>query len=65
MTKEEERTLVGCRVLEENNNYRIYELLKRLRKKKHIITKNVEEKIEEKVEEDNTNSEDNIEPKVA
>ena len=59
MTKEEERTLVGCRVLEENNNYRIYELLKRLRKKKHIITKKVEEKIEEKVEEDN------IEPKVA
>ena len=47
----------GCRVLEENNNYKIYELLKRLRKKNHIITK--------KAEDDNTNLEEKAEPKVA
>ena len=39
--KEEGRTLVGCAVLEENDNYRIYELLKRLRKKHHIKTEPV------------------------
>ena len=43
VNNEGERTLVGCRVLEENNNYRVYELLKRLRKKKHLI--NAEPKV--------------------
>ena len=57
VNKEDERTLVGCRVLEENNNYRIYELLKRLRKKNHKVIQNTEN--------DNTNTEDKIEPKVA
>ena len=57
VNKEEGRTLVGCRVLEDNNNYRIYELLKRLRKKNHKITT--------KEENDNTRLEDNSETKVA
>ena len=57
VNREGDRTLVGCRVLEENNNYKIYELLKRLRKKNHIITK--------KAEDDNTNLEEKAEPKVA
>lgn len=42
VAKEEGCTLLGCRVLKENDNYRIYELLKRLRKKNHIIPKKVE-----------------------
>lgn len=57
VNKEEGRMLVGCRVLEENNNYRIYELLKRLRKKNH--------KIAPKVENQDASSEANTEPKVA
>lgn len=55
--KEEDCILVGCMVLDENNNYKIYELLKRLRKKNHIITT--------KVEDDNTDIEEKTEPKVA
>lgn len=55
--KEEGRMLVGCRVSGENDNYRIYELLKRLRKKNHKITK--------KTETDVTNPEDKMEPKAA
>lgn len=35
VNNEGERTLVGCSVLENNNNYRVYELLKRLRNKNH------------------------------
>ena len=54
---EGERTLVGCRVLVEDNDYRIYELLKRLRKKHHVLTK--------KVESENTNMEDKVEAVVA
>lgn len=55
--KEEEGILVGCRVLEENANYRIYELLKRLRKKNHKITP--------KAENNDTDSENKTGPKAA
>ena len=57
VNKEKERTLVGCKVLGENSNYRIYELLKRLRKKNHIIT--------QKEEEVNAEIEDTTESNVA
>lgn len=41
ISNEENRTLVGCRVLDDNN-YRVYELLKRLRMKNYIVVKNEE-----------------------
>ena len=60
VNKEDGHTLLGCKVVEENDNYRIYELLKRLRKKNHIVTKAVETKTEEpkSEEKDNTTSEE-------
>lgn len=61
--REEEYTLVGCRVLDGNNNYRIYEFLKLLRKKNHIMTKKVEKLENEEHEDDNSESKN--EPKVA
>lgn len=57
VSRKEEGTLIGCRVVEEKTDYRIYELLKRLRKKHHTATK--------KVENENTDMEEKAEPKAA
>lgn len=65
MNKEEERTLVGCRVLEENDNYRTYEFLMRLRKKNHIVSKKVEIGSEIENESESTEVEEKAEPVVA